>query len=102
VEIEDVIAETAFQYDGQPVIVAIRRPVPRTDGPQFACHFSVEGGPIKHVGRAIGYDSMQSLILALRFIGTFLSVSNGNFDASKVEWQGGEMHFPVFDSVVRS
>lgn len=94
----DVVAETTMRYRGSDVSIRVCRPVRAAPGePEFHCHFSIAGGgELDYNGRSIGLDSMQALILSLRWIGTYIQ-NNERVDAASIEWPGGGLEFPEFD-----
>lgn len=96
---DDAIALTKLKYKGEEVIISIYAPKKYfPDSDQYACSFSVIGGDIQYFGKSIGFDSMQSLILSLTKIGTFLE-TNDDLDRSLIEWEGGPMGFPTFPNI---
>ena len=93
---EILVASTTLRYKGQSVLVSVFLPEKEfADSSQYACKFSISGGEIDYAGKSIGFDSMQSLILSLKKIGTFLE-SSDDLDQELIEWDGGAMKFPVF------
>jgi hypothetical protein len=60
-----------------PVIVELARPVPHPEG-DFACPFRIEGLGDSKTRYAAGVDEIQSLLLALKLIGTILHTSDEN------------------------
>lgn len=92
----EAIGRTTFLYVGKEVEVIIYRPVKKWTGNEFTCKFSICGSQIHHISENIGYDSMQSLILALCSIGHYLRESV-DIDKTLIEWPGGEMKFPDFN-----
>lgn len=98
-DVHTVFAATTFKYQGADVYVSLYAPQKAfPDSDQYLCRFRISGGSIEYSGRSIGYDSMQSLILSLKKIGTYLT-GNDEIDASSIEWEGGTMEFPVFQNV---
>ncbi len=96
---DDAIALTKMKYKREEVIISIYSPKKYfPDSDQYACSFSIKGGDIEYSGKSIGLDSMQSLILFLTKIGTFLEKSD-DLDRSLIEWEGGPMGFPIFPNI---
>lgn len=98
-DVHTVFAATRFKYQGTDVHISLYAPqkaFPESD--QYSCKFTISGGTIEYSGKSIGYDSMQSLTLSLRKIGTYLT-KNDEIDPSAIEWEGGTMEFPVFENV---
>lgn len=94
-----VIASTNMKYNEQEVIISLYRPEPAfPDSDQQSCKFEITGGGIDYSGRSIGLDSMQSLILSLMKIGTYLE-KNEYVDAALIEWEGGSPDFPTFKNL---
>jgi len=94
-----VIASTKMRYMGNEVKICLfipERVSPFCD--QYSCSFYIRGGGIDYSGNSIGFDSMQSLILSLKKVGTFLKTSD-EIDIDSIEWDGGPMDFPIFESI---
>jgi hypothetical protein len=92
-----LVATTNVKYKGQEVVISVFCPQKAyQESDEYVCSFLIKGGDIDHSGRAVGFDSMQSLILCLTMIGTYLQ-KNDEIDLSLMEWEGGTMKFPVFD-----
>ena len=94
-----VIASAKMKYKEDEVDIYLFSPkLAFPDSDQYSCAFSIKGGPIEYSGKSIGFDSMQSLILSLKKIGTFLEKSD-ELDKSLIKWEGGPMDFPVFENL---
>jgi hypothetical protein len=94
-----VIASTKMKYKGEEVAISLYCPeLAFPDSDQQSCRFEVVGGGIDYSGRSIGFDSMQSLILSLMKIGTYLE-KNEDVDAALIEWEGGSLDFPTFKNL---
>ncbi len=78
-KLEDVIAKresTVHFPDGSKrrVCVVIRRPEPREGEGDYSCSFSITGlGVADETREILGYDSIQAIELALRFIGHIIT-----------------------------
>jgi hypothetical protein len=93
------IASTRLRYKGEEVLISLHLPQPAFENTdQYVCSFSIMGGELDYTGKSIGFDSMQSLILSLMKIGTYLTRSE-SIDVSKIDWEGGSLEFPVFRNV---
>jgi hypothetical protein len=85
---EDVIAERQLEFIGigdstEACRVVLHRPVQEgSDGPWF-CSYSIEAQTFQRRSRAVGEDSLQSLILAQRVLvvelQAFAQERNGSF-----------------------
>jgi hypothetical protein len=92
----DIIASAKGTYDGESFAITLFSPEKAfPDSDEYSCQFSIQGKDINYNDRAIGFDSMQSLILSLKMIGSFIG-DNDEFDCSKIEWDGGPVSFPSF------
>lgn len=92
----ETIGTTTFIYNGKPAHINIYKPIKKwDDGDEFSCSFSIYFGESSYNAENIGYDSMQSIILALSSIGHYLSESP-DINSDLIEWPGGEMKFPIF------
>jgi hypothetical protein len=90
------VASTEFRYNSEKVEIVLYSPKKAwLDSDEYVCRFSIAGGKIKHTGRCIGLDSMQSVILALRTIGDYLENAD-ELDRSLISWDGGPLIFPTF------
>lgn len=94
---KEVFATTKFKYRGREVVVAVCQPEKEIDHNTFVCRFFITGGELEYVGKSVGFDSMQALILSLQKIGAFLQ-DNDDVDNALVEWEGGPMKFPTFNA----
>ena len=92
-------ASTKMRYKGDEVTISVFVPGKAfVDSDQYSCRFSIKGGEIDYSGKSIGFDSMQSLMLTLAKIGTYLE-KNDELDRALMEWDGGAMNFPVFPNI---
>jgi hypothetical protein len=93
------IASTQMTHKGDEVTISIYKPaLAFPDSDQYSCRFSIAGGGLDYSGKSIGFDSMQSLILSMSKIGTYLK-NNDDIDHSMIEWEGGPMEFPTFQNI---
>lgn len=95
-ESAEKIGTTTFIYNGKPAYINICKPVKKwADSDEFTCSFSIDLEGVSYKAENIGYDSMQSIILALSSIGQYISESP-DINSDLIEWPGGEMKFPIF------
>lgn len=93
----DIIASAKGSYGGESFTITLFSPEKAfPDSAEYKCHFSIKGKGVSYSDRAIGFDSMQSLILSLRMIGSFIG-DNDDIDCSAIAWEGGPMKFPSFE-----
>lgn len=93
----DIIASAKGSYDGESFTITLFSPEKAfPDSREYKCHFTINGKGISYSDRAIGLDSMQSIILSLKMIGSFIC-DNDDIDCSAIEWEGGPMSFPSFE-----
>lgn len=95
----NIIASAKGKYDGEEFTISIFSPeLAFTDSNEYQCRFFIEGKGVNYKNRSIGFDSMQSLILSLKMIGSYIG-DNNDFKSSLLEWEGGPMEFPAFKSI---
>lgn len=93
----DIIASARGCYGGESFTINLFSPEKAfPDSDEYGCMFSIQGKGVNYNDKAIGFDSMQSLILSLRMIGYFIN-DHDDFDFSTIEWDGGQMRFPSFE-----
>lgn len=98
-EADDLIGSTRFSYKGSEIHISIFKPKKKwADGHEFSCRFSILGETMSYKGESVGYDSTQSLILTLSKIGHY--INNEEVDQKAIEWPGGKLQFPNFNSLV--
>lgn len=94
-----IIASMKMKYKGESVAITLYKPeLAFSESDQYRCDFEIAGDGIDYSGKSIGFDSMQSLLLSLMKIGTYLN-KNENIDRSMIEWDGGPMNFPSFENL---
>jgi hypothetical protein len=91
---EDIIGRTSFLYKGLATDICVYKPQKKwADGDEFVCRISILGPEIRYRADVVGYDSMQSIILAVRSVGAYLE-DNAEIDGRFMEWPGGSPNFP--------
>jgi hypothetical protein len=93
----EIIANAKGSYGGEIFTITLFSPEKAfPESEEYKCHFAIKGKGISYNDRAIGFDSMQSLILSLKMIGSFIG-DNDDIDTSAIAWDGGPIKFPSFE-----
>lgn len=97
IDINNLIASTKLKYNKEDIVINIYKPtIAFIDSSEYACRIEIVGGDISYRADIIGLDSMQAIILGIRSIGSHL-YQNNLIDQSLIEWEGGDMNFPIFE-----
>ena len=97
----DIIAtRTFFLADGGAVTLVIGRPENFPGGEDFRSSFQIIGIGDEKLRYALGADSMQALVIALKIAATYLKQSD-EYRAGRLTWGGalkpGDLGLPTLD-----